>query len=242
MGRRTILLIAALVVAALGTVLVFLYASNADERATEGQQLVKVLVAKTQVNPGTTGTQAAQAGAFVEQEIPSDTTVPGVLSSVTAIQNLVALVPIYPGQQIIAQQWGSSDQVSGLGLPEGKIALSLSLGDPERVAGFVNPGSTVAIFATGGPSVRLLLSNITVLGVGATTVNAQPSGSAGNTENVSTAILTLAVTQQEAEQIIAAQGNIDPAEYEGLYFALMDETSELTVGGRGVSQDNLFRD
>ena len=58
---------------------------------------------------------------------------------------------------------------------------------------------------------------------------------------MSTAILTLAVTQQEAEQIIAAQGNIDPAEYEGLYFALMDENSDVTAGDPGVDDTNLFR-
>lgn len=240
MGRRTVLLIAALVVAALGTVLVFLYASNAREAAQEGQQLVKVIVATKDIAPGTTGQQAGEAGSFEEREIPQDTVVPGALSSVTPIADLVALAPIFTGQQIILNQWGSADQVSGLGLPEGKIALSLALGDPERVAGFVNPGSTVAIFATGGESVRLLLSNILVLGVGASTVNSQPTGDTGNTENVSTAILTLALTQREAEQIIAAQGRISPAEYSGLYFALMDDTSELEVGGPGVSQDNLF--
>jgi len=240
MGRRTILLIAALLVAALGTVLVFLYANNAREAAQAGQQLVKVVVATKDIPAGTTGADASAQGSFEEREIPADTAVPGALSSVTPIAQLVALSPIYTGQQIILPQWGSADQVSGLGLPEGKIALSLALGDPERVAGFVNPGSTVAIFATGGESVRLLLSDILVLGVGASTVNAQPTGQAGNTENVSTAILTLALTQREAEQIIAAQGRISPAEYSGLYFALMDDTSDLEVGGPGVSQENLF--
>ena len=96
--------------------------------------------------------------------------VPGALSDATPLADLVAIAPIFAGQQIIAAQWGTTGQTTGLSIPDGKIALSVQLGDPERVAGFIAPGSTVAIFATGGPKVQALLSNIPVIGVG-------PSGS-----------------------------------------------------------------
>jgi pilus assembly protein CpaB len=239
MGRRTILLIAALLAAVLGVVLVFLYAKNIENTVNAGQERVTVLVATAEIAAGTTGAAAANAGAFEQQEIASDAAAPTALGDPAAIQDLVALTTVYPGQQIISQQWGTEGQLTRLPLPEGKIALSLQLGDPERVAGFVSPGSTVAIFVTGGPRIRTLLTDITVIGVGATGLNAAPTQD--GEQQTSSAILTLAVTQAEAEKIIYAQGLASDPAYTGLYFALMDENSDVTAGDPGVDDTNLFR-
>lgn len=251
MGRRTLLLIAALVVAALGTVLVWMYANNADKQAQEGQQLVSVLVAKTKIEVGTSGSTAASNGAFEQVTLPQSAVTAGSLSDSAPIANQVAIVPIFPGQQIISQQWGTSGQTSGLAIPEGQIAISVQLGDPERVAGFVAPGSTVAIFTTGTSgvaagqgtaSVRLLLSDISVLAVGPTTlVSAAAGASSGNTEQIPAAILTLAVSQDQAQKIIYASGKTGSATYSGLYFALMNADSKVSVANPGANGANLFR-
>jgi pilus assembly protein CpaB len=239
MGRRTILLIAALVVAALGAVLVFLYVNNARSTVLEGQERVTVLVAAAQIEAGTLGSTAAGAGSFTQKDIPKEDLVAGALNSADPIADLVALGTIFPGQQIILPQWGTSTALPAVPVPEGQLALSVSLGDPERVAGFVTPGSQVAIFATGGPAVRLLLADVTVIGVGATTT-AQGQGDQEG-EQISTAILTLALTQEQAEKVIAAQGKTSDAEYTGLYFALQGEAAELEVAAPGADNGNLFR-
>ena len=119
MGRRTLLLIAALVVAALGTGLVFLYAQNAQNSAQEGQQLVEVLVAKAKIELGTTGSAASSAGSFETAKVPKANVVPGALSDAAPLASLVALVPIFPGQQIIGQQWGATASTGGLAVPAG---------------------------------------------------------------------------------------------------------------------------
>jgi pilus assembly protein CpaB len=242
MGRRTLLLIAALVVAALGTVLVFLYANNARNEGLANQELVSVLVAKSQIEVGTTGATASAAGAFEQAEIPRVNVVPGALSDAAPLSNLSALTTIFPGQQIISPQWGSTGQTTGLAIPDGKIAMSVQLGDPERVAGFIAPGSKIAIFATGGPQVRTLLAGIPVIGVGPSgSVPNANSGTGGNVEQIPTAILTLAVTQQEAQKIMYAQGKANPAVYTGVYFALMTDKSKVVAGAPGVDANNLFR-
>jgi pilus assembly protein CpaB len=242
MGRRTLLLIAALVVAALGTVLVFLYAQNARNEGAANQELVQVIVAKTKIEVGTTGAAASAAGAFEQQNVPRANVVPGALSDATPLTDLVALASIFPGQQIIAAQWGATGQTTGLAIPDGKVAMSIQLGDPERVAGFIAPGSTVAIFATGGPAVRTLLAGVEVIAVGPSVGAPNPDGSAsgGNAEQIPTAILTLAVTQPEVEKILAAQGKVSPATYSGLYFALMNKKSKVTPNDPGVGSGNLF--
>jgi pilus assembly protein CpaB len=250
MGRRTLLLIAALVVAALGTLLVWMYAQNADSNAQKGQTLKSVLVAKTKIEVGTSGAAAAADGAFEQVSVPESALAENSLSDASPIADQVAIVPVFPGQQIISPQWGTSGSTSGLSIPKGQIALSVQLGDPERVAGFVSPGSTVAIFTTGttgagavgSASVRLLLDKIEVLAVGPTTlVSAASSAGSANTEAIPSAILTLSVTQDQAQKIIYASGKTGGATYTGLYFALMNADSEVTVTNPGANSTNLFR-
>jgi pilus assembly protein CpaB len=247
MGRRTVLLIAALVVAALGTVLVFLYAQNARTQGEELREPVQVLVAKTQIEVGTTGSAASSAGAFELRTVSRANVVEGAVSDAAPLSELVALTTIFPGQQIIAQQWGATGQTSGLALPEGKVALSLQLGDPQRVAGFVQPGSEVAIFTYGtlpggeAGSVRTLLGPIPVIAVGPSVVATVAGEETGaNTEQIPTAILTLAVTEAEAQKLIFASGTVPGSTYSGLWFALMDDESLVTPGGPGVTVGNLF--
>ena len=64
MGRRTALLIAALVVAALGTTGVFLYVNGVDRRAEAGVRVDDVLVATAPIAPGTTAQAAQEAGSM----------------------------------------------------------------------------------------------------------------------------------------------------------------------------------
>jgi len=241
MGRRTALLIAALVVAALGTTMVFLYVNNVRNQTEKEQTLVEVLVASDDIAAGTSGSAAAEAGSFKTVKIPQVTAPDGAISDPSAISTLVALAPVFNGQVVLMQMFGQPSQSTGLSIPKGDMAVSVQLGDPERVAGFVAPGSTVAVFVSladqaGKQKTQLLLQKATVIAVGPTTVTTQTttneSGSQ-NTEEISRAILTLSLTQKEAQQLIFAQG-------EGaLYFALLSDESEV---GRGVAttEGNLF--
>ena len=61
MGRRTILLIAAVVVAAVGTGLIFAYVNGVNDRALADQSPQQVLVAKVTIPSGTTAADAAKA-------------------------------------------------------------------------------------------------------------------------------------------------------------------------------------
>ena len=58
------MLVAALLLAALGTSLVFVYVSNVDARAREGQAPVEVWVATKVITAGTTVAQANSDGVF----------------------------------------------------------------------------------------------------------------------------------------------------------------------------------
>jgi pilus assembly protein CpaB len=126
------------------------------------------------------------------------------------------------------------------------MAVSVQLTDPARVAGFVVPGSKVAVFASGtgtasdaattGEFTRLLLDSVEVIGVGQTTVlsTTTATGGAQTTEAIPQTILTLALTLQEAQKVLFASR--PPGE---LAFGLLNDQSAV---GRtdGVTANNLF--
>jgi pilus assembly protein CpaB len=245
MARRTLLLLAAVVVAAVGTGLIFVYVNGVNDRAVADQSPQKVLVAKSQIAAGTTAADAAKAGAFELRTVAKNSVAPGALSDITPIANEIALSTVFPGQQILAAQFGASGSTSSLPIPADKIAISVQLNDPARVAGFVQPGSNVAVFLTAdstgttglGNFTRMLLSKVQVVAVGPTTTTSQTSTDTQtgqtNTEQISRAILTLALSQQEAQKVIYASNN------GSLSFGLLTSNSKVKPD-KGVDAHNLF--
>ena len=215
MDRRKLLVVAAAIVAALGVVLVLVYAKSADRRARGAYDTVEVLTATAPIQQGDSLDQASASGKLALKPVPRGELLAGYQTGTSTLVGQVALTTIYPGEQIIASKLGSTAApVSALPIPAGKTAISISLSDPARVAGFVNPGSQIAVFMSGTsggqPFTRLLLPQVSVLGVGATAETAgtgAPGGSPANTEQLPATLITLAVTQQEAQKILFAQGN-----------------------------------
>jgi pilus assembly protein CpaB len=233
MARRSALLIAAVLIAAIGTAMIVLYVQGIDDRAAEGQELVEVLTATSIIEAGESVRGAQEAGKFEAKQVRRDDMVGGALDSTEAISDLVALGTVYPGEQIISDRFGTLGDVENLVIPDDKMAISVELTDFERVAGFVNPGSEVAIFGTAVAPVRrlpdgteqtlssvarIILSRVPVIGVGTTSVGSRTvttEEGAQVTEEVPRTILTVAVTQEEAEKLILADRTTD------LTFALL---------------------
>lgn len=255
MARRSILLLVAMAVAALGTTMLVVYVQGANARATAGQQRTTVLTATAVIEPGETVEDALAAGKIEEREVVRDAIAPGALGSTAEVDDLVSLGTIYVGQQLIADQFGDPGSEEVLGIPGDRVAISVELTDPERVAGFVQPGSWVAIFMSGEPELyradgstqrlapltRILLPKVQVLGVGTTAVTSRrTTDDDGNetVEEVPRTILTIAVTQREAEAVIYSSRN------GSLTFALRTEDSRVTdrpgVTARDIAPE-LFR-
>jgi pilus assembly protein CpaB len=241
MARRSMLLIVAILIAALGTAMIVLYVRGIDDRATQGQELVEVLTATAVIEAGETVGAAQEAGKFEAKQVRRDDMVDGALDSTEPITDLVALGTVYPGEQIISDRFGTLGSIENLVIPDDKMAISVELTDFERVAGFVNPGSEVAIFGTAASPIRrlpdgteqtlssvsrIILARIPVIGVGTTSVTSRTvtdEEGAQVTEQVPRTILTVAVTQEEAEKLILADRTTD------LTFALL--------GGETQSRD-----
>jgi pilus assembly protein CpaB len=243
MDRRKALLAVAAVIAALGTMLVFLYVRGADTRADERYEAVQVLRVVKEIPPGETVEAAQAAGKIETSSVSQKDLLPEALTTTDGIAGKVATTAIYKGEQLTSSKFGATGTANGLTIPKGKIAISINLTDPARVAGFVNPGDKVAIFmngsggAEGGNFSRLLLPNIQVIGAGTTTMVAttttDPAG-AQTTDQLPKTLLTLAVTQPEAERLLYATGNGE------LAFGLLNSDSEVAAS-KGVTTLNLFK-
>jgi pilus assembly protein CpaB len=243
MDRRKVLLLVAAVIAALGTLLVFLYVHGADNRADTRYRAVTVLKAVKQIDPGETVAAAQAAGKFATASVSQQDLLAGAINGISPINGMVATTTIYTGEQIVSSKFGAAGAAgaSALTIPKSDIAISITLSDPSRVAGFVNPGDKVAIFMSGtgsnsGAFTRLLLPSVEVIGVGTTTVTPKTTTAADgtqSTEQLPNTLLTLAVTQANAEKVMYASGNGT------LAFGLLNSDSQVAPS-KGVTASNLF--
>ncbi|MCW2787446.1 MAG: cpaB [Marmoricola sp.] len=245
MDRRKVLLVVAAIIAALGTLLVFLYVHGADQRANDRYKAVQVLRAVKQIDVGETVAAAQAAGKIEVGSVAQGQELPGSLNSLTPIQGEIAQTTIYPGEQIISSKFATSAATtSTLTIPKGDVAISVNLTDTARVAGFVNPGDNVAIFVNAtstaglpGYYTKLLLPKVEVIAVGTTTVVATTTTDttgAQTTEQLPRTLFTLGVPQAQAQKIIyaAANGELD--------FGLLTSGSSVNPNA-GANTQNLFK-
>lgn len=234
MTRRSLILVLAIVIGLVGAGAVTLYVSKADSRAQANEAQQTVLVANKFIAAGTAVDVAQHDGLLGPREMASKDVPPEAITSTASVAKLSALGDIYPGQPLVRGMFGETTAATGkLTLPADKMAMSVELTDPERVAGFVVPGSEVAIFATlkltqGGQDMdftRLLLPKVEVLGIGQEslrTVNNPQSSSSPSPDQqdkVPVTVLTVAVDEEQAQKLAHA------AQVGKLYFALLSSTS-----------------
>ena len=246
MGRRVIAIIAALVVALLGVVGVVVYAQAADGRAVAGQATQNVFIAQAAVPMGTSAADAVNQQLMVPQKVVAKGVPQGALTAVTAdIAKLVATSPILPGEIILSSRFGALPSAANNPvIPAGKIAITVTLTDPQRIAPLLTPQSHIVIFDTlgvksGGTTAatsqvtRILLPDVEVIGVGNQTAQPAPTPAADpasqqTASNV--ALVTVALSPADAQLLVHAvqTGNL-------LYGGLLG--SDVKVNPKSVVND-----
>jgi pilus assembly protein CpaB len=246
MNRRTVLLLSAALVAVLGTALVFLYVKGADNRAEQRFETVEVLRAVAPIEKGESIDDAASSGKLALEPVAKNDVLANHQTDTEELAGLVATTTIYPGEQIVSDKFAQAAEAlaakSALDVPKGDIAISVNLTDPGRVAGFLNPGSEVAVIFTGTDAgglgfSRMLLPQVTVIGVGSTTTTTKTTTTAEGeqtTAEIPQTLLTLSVSKEEAEKVTfaATQGEV----------VLGLRTPDSAVKpGQGVTFANVFK-
>jgi pilus assembly protein CpaB len=230
MKRRVLTILLAVALAVIGTVAVLVYVNQADARAVAGQKAVTVLVASETIP---SGTKAGEAMSSLRKEtLPASSVSSDAVAEITADQDsLVTSTNLSPGQVLLKSMLVSAEEVSGgLAIPEGKVAVTITLCKAEMVAGNVRVGSQVSVFgtvvtgddATAQPNctgqhkqqlgtvnnTRVVVPKVQVLAIGPASSASQDDSKATNAAAGSSSpqndmtLVTFAVNQDDAERLI----------------------------------------
>jgi pilus assembly protein CpaB len=243
-------MVTALLLAAAGSTLVFLYVQGADRRAVAGKQAVQVLVAARTIPAGTPVSSLADGWVrsvrMPAESLPDDvvTTIDGDLSG------LVVGAGLRAGELVRRPLLVAKGGSQGFSVPDGALAVTIALTDPQRVAGYVKAGAKVAVFASyklmdaagkvknDATGARLLMSGVDVLSTGPSGGAAKDAASGADTKT----LVTLAVTQQQAEKLIwAANGTSGGSQQSALYLGLQSDSSVLDPAGPGVTSFTFLK-
>ena len=225
MGRRVLVVLAAVVVALIGVVAVVVYAQGADARAVADQTPKTVFIAAKLVPAGTTAAEAVATGLIVPTQVAAKGLPLGALSTVDAATGkLLALTDIAPGEFVVASRFGTTPLgQKAIQVPDGQIAISLTLSDPARVGAFVSPGSHIVIYDTYVPAVataggtapaagaagavagkqtRVLLDDVLVIAMGSATLT-PPAATQGQAQPAAAgALVTVALPPATAAKLV----------------------------------------
>lgn len=263
MTRRILAVFLAIVLAVLGTAAVLFYVSRADDRAVADASPVEVLVAKQRIAAGTTGESVRERDLVELLRMPAGTLPDGeVLTEIPAdLDKLVLTSDLQSGQLVLRRMFSESTRTSGgLAIPEGKMAVSFEATMAEQVAGYVRPGSQVAVFVTyrivpdtkvksvgrdtsdDPEGTSVLLPKVEVIAVGTyggdgettTTPRDEEVREDPDDDRRAVVLVTVAATDAEAAKIIHA------AEGDALYLALLSDSSKVQPG-TGVDSYTFLR-
>lgn len=140
--------LAALLLAVVGAVLLFVYVQGASARAQAGLEPVNVLIVTERVAAGIPSSQLA--GKVRSEAVPKSAVPEGALASLDQQEGKVTAVGLEPGEQLLAARLvDPRDLAPGtVPVPEGLEEVTLLL-SPERIlGGRLEAGDTVTIYTS----------------------------------------------------------------------------------------------
>jgi len=150
-NKKVVGVVAAVLMAIIGTGVLVLFVQGAEDRALEGEELVEVLTASQQIPAGT---PADQLQDLVESEqIPVKIAPEGVISDIVSVSGQVTNVDIVPGETLLASKFVSPDNFTArrgaVEVPENLLEVTLAMSQEQFIGGVPVPGDRVAIVALG---------------------------------------------------------------------------------------------
>jgi len=219
-NRRTVIIVAAVALAAISALASWRYLSGVNDRAFKRAQLVTYYVANRDIERGLPGDRALSEKFIVKSSIPRKNypakavTDAKVLQGKVAVGNIAAGVPIVEGDFADARTAVVSFAQR---IPKGNQAVTISVDQVKGVAGLIVPGDKVNLLVTldagNNASTNALLQGVEVLAVGQSAElqpgeasAAKPATSTGQpVQTVQNAgLITFSVPAVQASKIVEA--------------------------------------
>jgi pilus assembly protein CpaB len=206
--RRLLAALAALVLAALGAVVLLAYVRGADARALAGVQTVDVLVVDRPVPEGTPGEELAEL--VRTERLPARAAVPGAVTDLDELAGRVATVDLQPGEQLLSARFAAPEDLSVPGTvapPEGAAEVSLLLEPQRAVGGRLAAGDTVGVHLSLDGQTDVVLSRVLVTQVQGAPVavadgEATDTASSGGAAPSASLMVTLGLRPEAAEAVV----------------------------------------
>lgn len=202
MSKRVIGLLAAVVLALVGTVALVAFVAGAEERALEGEELVEVYVVTDTIPGGTAGDELEES--VVVEEVPAKVRPDDAVDNLAALRGRVAAVDLQAGEQLLESRFVGLDEFAdravGVQIPDDMVEVTVAL-DPERaVGGLLEPGQTVAVIASFEPfqlSATVVEIDGQEVALPAAVADAVEGATPNTTDIILRKVLVTAVQQQE---------------------------------------------
>jgi pilus assembly protein CpaB len=209
--RRTVGIVAAIVLALLGTMGLVGYVQGAKDDAVAGEKLVKVYVASNKIPAGTAASSIS--GLVSTEKVPAKVKAENAVTDLKALKGDVTSIDVLPGEQLVTTRFvpATAAATNAKGVPAGMFGATVSLDPEQALGGQVRAGDRVAIVgidtsnSTTTDTASMLVSNVLVTSV-------QIDGSNGDNpkkKEVTSAptgkfFVTFALTQGDLEKVVAS--------------------------------------
>jgi pilus assembly protein CpaB len=193
MARRTLLLLASILVAALGTALIWLYVQGADQRARQGASLVNVYFFTADAEAGVQAISLKLA----LKGVPA-AAAPDAVTDPQELAGRLLTIRALAGQVLLRKMLGTTTAETSR-FPKGG-AVAISIADPNRVPADLRPGDLVDVYGLGGNAATPVVSGIRVRTIGNATQPGAGTG-AGTGVNVPGTIVGFDASPDQARKL-----------------------------------------
>ena len=171
MGRRTLVLVVALLLAAIATFAVYNFLSGVEEEAAKDRTYQVVFRSAEGLPEGTEGAAVLEQFRYEESEEEARLVPDNGIDSVEELQatltRRVAAGPISGGQVLTTDQWVEiTTEIAPLAgrIAEGKEAVTVSVNLERGVNGFIEPGDRVNVSVTMDLEIEVPIGAETIIG------------------------------------------------------------------------------
>jgi pilus assembly protein CpaB len=236
MKRRITGIVAAVVLALFGTLILVAYVQSAKNKATAGERLSPVLVVTKSITKGTAA--SAIADSVKTEQVTANVKASSAVTDLGALKGLVAATDLVPGEEVLSSRFVTAQAAAQGNVPPDKLRVTISL-EPQRVVGGqVHAGDTVAVvmsFSTNPDDTsHLVLHQVLVSAVQGDQSSQTKSSTTATTAPSGSILVTLAVDAPSVERVVFA------AEWGKIWLAA-EPTTAPQDGTKIVTRGNVYQ-
>jgi Flp pilus assembly protein CpaB len=178
--------------AVLAAILLIVYLHSYRSSVNSGTRPITVLVAKSLIPRGTSGSLIAQQTLYQVTTVPKSQLKDLAIADPAALNDRVTVADVYPGQQLTAADFTTEGANSIPSVITGaRRALAIPVDGTHAIAGQLQAGDHVDVYVgmnaqqgtVSGPVIKLLASNVLVLAAPTTGTTGVSSSSSTNNDN-----------------------------------------------------------